>query len=53
MERLLRNRDIISLLLEEVDEDHENDIVFNSSDEGSHEVTEEPIRSILRLTSSK
>lgn len=31
----------MSLLLEEVDEDHEDDIVFNSSDEESHEVTEE------------
>lgn len=40
MERPLRDRDIVSLLLEEVDEDHE-DIVFNSSDEESHEVTEE------------
>ncbi|CAK1600420.1 unnamed protein product [Parnassius mnemosyne] len=41
MERSLQDREIVSLLLEEVDEDPEDDIVFDSSDEESDEVTEE------------
>lgn len=41
MESYLRDRDIISLLLDEVNEEHEDDVVFNSSDEESYEVSEE------------
>lgn len=41
MEKTLQDREIVSLLLEEVDEDPEDDIVFDSSDEESDEVTEE------------
>ena len=36
----LPDRDIINFLLEE-DEGHEDDIIFNSSDEECHEATEE------------